>query len=60
QIEVEDLEALVGALREAGASFRGDLVQGQGGAQILVEDPANNLVELFQPRARPREAGPGK
>ena len=60
QLQVEDLEALVGTLRAAGARFRGDLVEGQGGAQILVEDPAENLVELFQPRVRPREAGPGK
>jgi catechol 2,3-dioxygenase-like lactoylglutathione lyase family enzyme len=59
QLEAADLEALVGTLRAAGARFRGDRVEGQGGAQVLVEDPAGNLVELFQPRARPREAGPG-
>lgn len=58
QLEVDDLEALRGALGEAGARFRGDLVEGQGGAQILVEDPAGNLVELFQRKVRPREAGP--
>ena len=60
QLEVQGLEARVDALREAGARFRGDLVEGQGGAQILVEDPAGNVVELFEPRARPREAGQGK
>jgi catechol 2,3-dioxygenase-like lactoylglutathione lyase family enzyme len=54
QLEVEDLGATVDALRAAGASFRGDRVQGQGGAQILVEDPAGNAVELFEPKARPR------
>lgn len=53
QIEVEDLEAFVGPLREAGARFRGDLVEGRGGAQILVEDPSGNVVELFEPKARP-------
>lgn len=60
QLEVGDLEALVDALREAGARFRGGLVEGEGGAQILVEDPAGNLVELFEPKVRPRDAGPGK
>ncbi|HEX2203182.1 MAG TPA: VOC family protein [Longimicrobium sp.] len=54
QLEVEALDVLRGALREAGARFRGDLVEGQGGAQLLVEDPSGNVVELFQPKARPR------
>ncbi len=53
QIEVTDLEAFVAPLREAGARFRGDRVEGGGGAQILVEDPSGNVVELFQPRVRP-------
>ncbi|WP_420127169.1 VOC family protein [Longimicrobium sp.] len=56
QLEVADLDALVDSLRRAGASFRGDRVEGQGGAQILVEDPSANVVELFQPRARPAAA----
>jgi catechol 2,3-dioxygenase-like lactoylglutathione lyase family enzyme len=58
QLQVEDLEALQGALREARARFRGDRVEGQGGAQILVEDPSGNVVELFEPKGRPQEAGP--
>jgi predicted enzyme related to lactoylglutathione lyase len=49
QIEVEDLDAEIAALRDAGAAFRGELVEGVGGRQILVEDPSGNLVELFQP-----------
>ncbi len=53
QLEVEDLDASLDALRAAGARFRGDRVEGQGGAQALVEDPAGNVVELFEPRARP-------
>ena len=48
-IEVSDLEGEVEALREAGASFRNEIVAGQAGSQILLEDPAGNLVELFQP-----------
>jgi len=49
QLEVSDLEREVAALRAAGASFRGEIVTGRGGSQILVEDPAGNPVELFQP-----------
>lgn len=48
QIEVEDLEAQVTALREAGVRFRNDIVQGIGGKQILLDDPAGNPVELFE------------
>jgi catechol 2,3-dioxygenase-like lactoylglutathione lyase family enzyme len=49
QIEVSDLEREVAALRAAGASLRGEIVTGRGGSQILVDDPAGNPVELFQP-----------
>lgn len=48
-IEVEDLETFVGRLREEGAHFRNDIVTGVGGKQIIVEDPAANPIELFQP-----------
>ena len=48
QIEVADLEREVEALRAAGASFRGEVVTGRGGSQILVDDPSGNPVELFQ------------
>jgi hypothetical protein len=27
-----------------------DVVEGPGGRQVLIADPAGNLVELFQPR----------
>ena len=49
QIEVDDLEATVAKLRGAGARFRNEIVTGNGGKQILVEDPSGNAVELFQP-----------
>ena len=49
QIEVADLEREVEALRAAGARFRGEIVVGRGGSQVLLEDPAGNPVELFQP-----------
>jgi catechol 2,3-dioxygenase-like lactoylglutathione lyase family enzyme len=48
---VDDLTAEVNRLRAEGVPFRNDIVRGPGGAQILVEDPSGNLVELFQPAA---------
>jgi catechol 2,3-dioxygenase-like lactoylglutathione lyase family enzyme len=50
QLPVDDLDATVAALRDGGAGFRGDLVDGIGGRQILVEDPSGNVVELFEPK----------
>jgi catechol 2,3-dioxygenase-like lactoylglutathione lyase family enzyme len=48
-VEVDDLAATVARLREAGAHFRSDVIQGVGGNQALVEDPSGNPIELFQP-----------
>ena len=48
QIEVDDLEAKIAALKSTGARFRNDIVSGNGGKQILVEDPSGNAIELFQ------------
>lgn len=49
QLIVEDIAAEVARLRGAGVRFRNDIVSGPGGSQILAEDPAGNVVELFQP-----------
>ena len=49
---VQDLDAEIGRLGDAGVVFRSEAVTGPGGRQILVADPAGNLVELFQPAAR--------
>ena len=49
QVEVEDLEATVEKLKGAGARFRNEIVIGNGGKQILIEDPSGNPIELFQP-----------
>jgi catechol 2,3-dioxygenase-like lactoylglutathione lyase family enzyme len=46
---VPDLDAEIARLREAGVPFRSDVVSGPGGRQVLVADPDDNLVELFQP-----------
>ena len=49
QIGVADLSATVARLRAAGLTFRNDIVKGNGGLQILLDDPSGNPVELFQP-----------
>jgi catechol 2,3-dioxygenase-like lactoylglutathione lyase family enzyme len=46
---VDDLTAEIARLRDEGLSFRSKEVSGPGGRQILLADPAGNLVELFQP-----------
>jgi catechol 2,3-dioxygenase-like lactoylglutathione lyase family enzyme len=49
---VDDIEAEIARLRAAGVRFRSDVVTGPGGAQIVLDDPAGNPVELFQPARR--------
>jgi catechol 2,3-dioxygenase-like lactoylglutathione lyase family enzyme len=46
---VEDIAAEVERLRSAGVTFRNDIISGPGGQQVLLEDPAGNPIELFQP-----------
>jgi|SRR5579872_2879626 len=50
---VDDIDAEVARLREAGASFRNPMIEGPGGKQILLLDPSGNVIELFQPAAFP-------
>lgn len=49
---VDDIAKEVARLRADGVRFRNDVLHGTGGAQVLVLDPSENLVELFEP-ARP-------
>jgi catechol 2,3-dioxygenase-like lactoylglutathione lyase family enzyme len=49
QIEVQDIESTVEKLKKSGARFRNQIVTGNGGKQILIEDPSGNPIELFQP-----------
>jgi catechol 2,3-dioxygenase-like lactoylglutathione lyase family enzyme len=49
QLQVADLVSEVERLRNAGAHFRNDIVIGNGGKQILLDDPAGNPIELFEP-----------
>jgi catechol 2,3-dioxygenase-like lactoylglutathione lyase family enzyme len=48
-LQVEDLEGTVEELRPRGVRFRNEVVTGIGTKQILVEDPAGNVIELFEP-----------
>jgi len=49
QIEVEDLATTVETIQGAGGTFRNEIVTGNGGKQILLEDPSGNPIELFEP-----------
>lgn len=48
QIEIKDLAETVEQLKNKGVSFRNEIVEGQGGKQILLEDPSGNPIELFE------------
>ena len=48
-LTVDDLEGLVARLTAEGVVFRNTVIAGPGGRQVLAQDPAGNLVELFQP-----------
>jgi catechol 2,3-dioxygenase-like lactoylglutathione lyase family enzyme len=52
QIEVENLDDAVARLKAEGARFRSAIIIGNGGRQVLVEDPSGNPVELFEPARR--------
>lgn len=48
---VDDLEVEMERLGTMGATFRNEVVEGPGGKQVLLVDPAGNFVELFEPAA---------
>jgi hypothetical protein len=48
-LQVPDLEDTIETLRPHGMQFRNEIVTGIGSKQILVQDPAGNLIELFEP-----------
>src|SRR5690606_25970402 len=48
QIRVDDLEHKIEELKELNAPFKSELIKGNGGAQILLQDPSGNLIELFE------------
>ena len=48
QLQVKNIGSAVEDLKKQGATFRNEIVKGVGGKQILLEDPAGNLIELFE------------
>ena len=52
QLVVSDLAGMMETLRKGGVRFRSDLIVGIGGNQALLEDPAGNPIELFEPTRR--------
>jgi catechol 2,3-dioxygenase-like lactoylglutathione lyase family enzyme len=59
-LRVEDLDRVVGLLREHSVRFRSDPVTGVGVRLALIEDPAGNPVELFEPVAGYHERAGGE
>ena len=49
-LEVDDLELKVAELKQAGLSFRNEIVTGPGGKQIVLEDVDGNPIEVFEAR----------
>ena len=52
QLEFDDLDAAYKDLLERGARFRSEVITGNGGKQVLIEDPSGNPIELFEPFRR--------
>ena len=48
-LETDDLASLMEKLTRSGAHFRSEIVSGPGGRQVLIDDPAGNPIELFEP-----------
>jgi catechol 2,3-dioxygenase-like lactoylglutathione lyase family enzyme len=50
-LQVGDLASEVARLRADGVPFRTDeIISGPGGAQVVIDDPSGNPIELFQPQ----------
>ena len=47
-LETDDLAGLVAKFTQSGSRFRGEIVVGPGGKQVLVNDPSGNPIELFE------------
>ncbi len=58
-VQVDDIHSVTSGLRQRGVKLRGDVIEGVGGRQAIVEDPFGNPIELFQPtRPEARLIGP--
>jgi catechol 2,3-dioxygenase-like lactoylglutathione lyase family enzyme len=47
-IVTNDLDDKIDELRDAGATFRGEISDAGAGRQILLQDPSGNVIELFE------------
>jgi len=47
-LPLENLQSAYNTLKEKGAAFKGEIIEGVGGNQALLEDPSGNLIELFE------------
>lgn len=47
-VDVDDIEQIVERIRAQGGQFRNEIVTGNGGKQILLNDPSGNAIELLQ------------
>ena len=48
QFEVEDIDATYAKWKQAGVKFRSEVITGNGGKQVIAEDPSGNPIEVFQ------------
>jgi catechol 2,3-dioxygenase-like lactoylglutathione lyase family enzyme len=55
-LELDSLEEYITTLKTREANFRNELVTGQGGKQILLQDPSGNLIELFEPNEQTKSS----
>jgi catechol 2,3-dioxygenase-like lactoylglutathione lyase family enzyme len=49
-IAVDAIDEVVRQLAAAGVGLRNTVTRGPGGAQVLIEDPSGNPIELFEAR----------
>jgi catechol 2,3-dioxygenase-like lactoylglutathione lyase family enzyme len=49
---VPDVAAEVARLKAEGCRFRNEILSGPGGSQVLLLDPSDNVIELFQSAER--------
>ena len=48
QFEVEDIDSTYAKWKAAGVKFRSEVITGNGGKQVIAEDPSGNPIEVFQ------------
>jgi catechol 2,3-dioxygenase-like lactoylglutathione lyase family enzyme len=59
-LRIQDLDRVVEALRQQGVPFRSDPATGVGVRLAVIEDPAGNPIELFEPQAAYHERTGGQ